>query len=567
MYIFKNALRCISRSFGRNILIGIIVLVIATSSCIGLSIRQAAENAREDTLAGMAITATISFDRQSMMGNIGGKGGMGGRGDGGFDRDGFMSAMLGVSSLTLDDYLIYAGAPSVSDFYYTLTCYVNGSENLSPVSTDSSVSSDDGELSGEITEDTSGADDFQQEGIPGGMMGGMMGNMFGGGDLTIVGYSSDSAMTDFVSGNSSVSEGSVFTESEKTYECIISSELAIFNDLSVGDSIVVSNPQNEEEIYTLSITGIYTSKESNNTIPSMMFSSTSSDPANSIYVSYQTLKAICDSSNEANITVTDEETGRESDSRIEGTLLATYSFASVDAYYQFEEEVRTLGLDDSYAVSSTDITAFENSLLPLNTLSGMAGTFLIVVLVIGAVILVVLNIFNIRERKYEIGVLTAMGMKKGKVAMQFITEIFAVTLVAVIIGALIGAVTSVPVTNALLENQVTAQQNSSDRTEQNFGRQPGNMGGNMGGFGQNGGEMPSMPDGDMPNSTPGGFMDSIFGEESFAANYITEINSATDMSVVLQMLGIALLLTLVSGAVSMMFVMRYDPLKILSNRD
>lgn len=36
------------------------------------------------------------------------------------------------------------------------------------------------------------------------------------------------------------------------------------------------------------------------------------------------------------------------------------------------------------------------------------------ILVIGAVILVVLNIFNVRERKYEIGVLTAMGMKKER---------------------------------------------------------------------------------------------------------------------------------------------------------
>ena len=88
---------------------------------------------------------------------------------------------------------------------------------------------------------------------------------------------------------------------------------------------------------------------------------------------------------------------------------------------------------------------------PLNTLSTMAGWFLLVILLIGAVILIVLNIFNVRERKYEIGVLTAMGMKKGKVALQFLTEIFTVTLTAVIIGIIIGAVSSVPVTNALLE--------------------------------------------------------------------------------------------------------------------
>lgn len=39
MYILKNAWRSISRAKVRNILIGVIVLVIATSSCVALSIR------------------------------------------------------------------------------------------------------------------------------------------------------------------------------------------------------------------------------------------------------------------------------------------------------------------------------------------------------------------------------------------------------------------------------------------------------------------------------------------------------------------------------------------------
>lgn len=67
MYLIKNALKCISRSKGRNILIGVIVFVIAVSSCIGLSIRQAAESARKEMLASMSVTATISFDRTAMM--------------------------------------------------------------------------------------------------------------------------------------------------------------------------------------------------------------------------------------------------------------------------------------------------------------------------------------------------------------------------------------------------------------------------------------------------------------------------------------------------------------------
>ena len=103
MYITKNALRCIGRSKGRNILISIIVLVIAVSACLGLSIRQAAESAKESTLEELNITATISYDSSSMMNDImGGKKGQGG--GGGFERDQFTNMMGNASVLTLEEY-------------------------------------------------------------------------------------------------------------------------------------------------------------------------------------------------------------------------------------------------------------------------------------------------------------------------------------------------------------------------------------------------------------------------------------------------------------------------------
>ena len=248
----------------------------------------------------------------------------------------------------------------------------------------------------------------------------------------------------------------------------------------------------------------------------------------------------------------------ESESKITGTLSATYSFVDTDAYYVFEEEVRTLGLSEDYTVSSSDISSFENSLAPLNTLSTMAGWFLIVILIIGGVILVVLNIFNVRERKYEVGVLTAMGMKKWKVATQFMCEILVVTMIAVMIGAAVGAVSSVPVTNALLEGQVQSQNNQQSQLEENFGR-PGDFGG-----GFPGGSMGGMPS-DFPGNLGGNnpFGDMLNG----AADYITEVDSAMNLTVVFQMIGVGLLLTLVASAASVLFIMRYDPLKILANRD
>ena len=54
---------------------------------------------------------------------------------------------------------------------------------------------------------------------------------------------------------------------------------------------------------------------------------------------------------------------------------------------------------------------------------------------------------------------------------------------------------------------------------------------------------------------------------SEAADYITEVDSAMNLTVVFQMIGVGLLLTLVASTASVLFIMRYDPLKILANRD
>lgn len=501
MYIIKNAFKCIGRSKGRNILIGVIVLVIAVSACVGLSIRQAAEKAKSDTLEGLTVTAAISFDRRSIMSRV--QNSTSESEDGKFDKGQFSELMGAASALSLEDYEKYAEADSVKEFYYYETASVNGSENFSPVTSEESTSNN-------------------SQGSPTGK-GGMSGG-FSSTDFRLTGYSGENAMTSFVEGTAVITEGTIFDENTESLDCIISEELAAFNDLSVGSTVTVINPNNEEESYSLTVVGIYTDSSANEEVLTGKGSS-SGDPANKIYMSSTALEAIAALSQETN--------KDETENALTVSVSGTYVFADADAYHKFEEEVRTLGLDEAYTVSSPDLAAYENSLTPLETLSKTAGWFLIVILVIGAIILIVLNIFNVRERKYEIGVLTAMGMSKGKVALQFLTEIFAVTLSAVIIGAAAGAVSSVPVTNALLQNQVEAKTAQTQQVEQNFGR-----GGKMG---------TAAP---IENT-----------------NYITEISRAADITVIAEMLGIAILLTLVSGAVSMLFIMRYEPLKILANRD
>ena len=130
MYIIKNALRCIARSKGRNLLISIITLVIAVSACLGLSIRQAAQSTKESRLNELTVTASISYDRSAMMNNMTGEEkGQSGK----FDRDQFKDMMGNATSLSIEEYEKYATASSVEDFYYTLTAAFNGNDDLLPV--------------------------------------------------------------------------------------------------------------------------------------------------------------------------------------------------------------------------------------------------------------------------------------------------------------------------------------------------------------------------------------------------------------------------------------------------
>lgn len=63
MLVFINACKSITRSKGRNILIGLIVLTIAVSGSIALAIRTAAEAAKKSGTEAQTITGSISVDR------------------------------------------------------------------------------------------------------------------------------------------------------------------------------------------------------------------------------------------------------------------------------------------------------------------------------------------------------------------------------------------------------------------------------------------------------------------------------------------------------------------------
>lgn len=486
MYILKHAVRSICRSKGRSILIGVILFVLALCSCIGLGIQKAADSSRAAMEALTNITATIETDRRGMMEQAQPQEG---------DREAMREQLQEQQSLTLEELQTYAQADSVSAFYYTGTLYMAGTDELEAVASSQSESRPG--PSGELSTDS----------------------------FALIGYSSDEVMSDFIDGTASISEGSMFAEGGSDPACVISSELALYNDISVGDEITLQDQDGTAEL-TLTVSGIYERESTMMQGPGVV-------SANQILMSYAALAQLAE------------------DAQLSPQVSGTYVFSTMTDYEAFDAECRELGLDEAYTISSTDVNAYEQSLIPLENLSNFAFWFLAVILLIGVVVLIVINVFSIRERKYEIGVLCAIGMRKGKIAMQFLCENMVIALIALLLGFGAGAVLSVPASNALLQTQIASSSQRAQRMDDNFGR------GGMPGY-QEGQDMQQMeePQEEAPEMPSDGMVSAV-----------SSVSEASDPIILLQMAGIAFVLVILSSSATLISIFRFDPLTILANRD
>ena len=538
MYIFKNAFRCISRAKGRNILIGLVVLLLSVSSCIGLSIKEANRTLKKQYADDMEISATIN------------------------PKD--MRKERNVSLVKLTE---LSDNPLVKAFNYSTSVYFAAGDGIEPLDVSGSFKQNkdfkdkygdvkNGETRTTTQTEQSSSDSQDSDSpfpdMPGGFPQGEEGkssgktfitnnnfffNMASMNDFTVMAYNRDSAIPEYISSLNAI------TSSDEELNCVISKSLAEESGLTEGDTFTLKNPDNEEEIYTFTIVGIFDSSESTDT------QDTSSNAAftdNYIYISDAAMGKMLSESKETN-PETDENNDEENTNALSANYKGTFIFANLDDYNQFSES-----LGDDYTLVSTDVSNYEQSISQLETLGKYATYFLIVIFIIGAFVLVIINLFSIRNRKYEIGVLTAIGMKKWKVATQFVVELFVVTFAALIIGSAVGSVASVPVTNSLLVTINTEEKSEAEDSPQ---------------FGDS-----QLPNGDSDRMTPPGGFDGNFKKMmgDFGGdvnNYIANISSATDMTVILEMILVGMGLTLISSAAAVTFVMRYEPLKILNNRD
>ena len=509
MYIMKNAFISISRNKGRNILIGIIITVIACACTIALAIRNTANMTVEEYQNANDIVGSISFDRQSLMENF----------KGGEDATkNNIEAFNNVESLTIDSINNYGNSDYLKGYYYvyatsldsdTLTkatdTYEYEVEDKQTTTTTKKSNSGnrppmDGEGFGTTTEKNTTitiTKRTEKFGI----------NRALTGAFEIDGYSSYDAMTEFTNGTYKITDGEMISNFDD-FECVINSELAKLNEISVGDTIKLKN-STTKETYEFTVVGIYEDNSEQENTQSMY-----SKSVNTIITGSEVVSKL----------VLDDDT-------LVTNITPSFIIKDEEAIEKFQAELKEKGLNGYYTLT-TNLEEITSATKSIENVSKFATTFLIITLIISAVVLLIVNMINIRERKYEIGVFRTVGLSKFKLTMQFLAELLMVSLVSLSVGAVIGGVSAKNVGNYLLQSEITETLNSKEEQDNNFGR------------------------GDIDRKFNTGVQ----------VKQIDEMNTVVNYIVIIELLGIGLVLTFISGFSSMISIQRFSPLTILKER-
>ena len=328
------------------------------------------------------------------------------------------------------------------------------------------------------------------------------------GDFELDGYSSYEAMTEFLNGTYKITEGEMINNFNEN-ECVVSSELATLNEIKIGNKITLKNPNDSEKTYEFTVTGIYTDNSNTDDTRNMY-----SQSANKIITGEGVIQKLV-----------------EDDSTLTTNVTPSFIIKEKDLIEKFQEEVKEKGLNEYYTIN-TNLEELEAATKSIENVKTFATTFLIITLVISSIVLFVINMINIRERKYEIGVFRTIGISKFKLTIQFVLELLVVSIIALIIWAVSGGYLSKPIGNTLLQNEIENAKVEEQEISNNFGKGPMEM--------------------------------QIQGNRQ--VEEINSIDAVVDIYVILELLGIGALLTVISSIASMISIIKFSPLTILKER-
>ena len=219
--------------------------------------------------------------------------------------------------------------------------------------------------------------------------GSRMGGGMAQGDISMQGVSFTDSIAEFMDGTATILEGEHLTEEDKGKNItLIEQTLAEENDLIVGDTITVSNPRDETSTIELQIKGIYSTIS---TVEQGM-DFTAMIPYNKLYVPY---------------TVAATLKGSDFEGTIDSAIFYIDDPADMESFISQAQKESSIDFE-TFKLDADD-QLYQQMVGPIENVASFSNNIVYLVSIAGAIILGLIVMMSIRERKYEMGVLLAIG--------------------------------------------------------------------------------------------------------------------------------------------------------------
>lgn len=245
-------------------------------------------------------------------------------------------------------------------------------------------------------------------------------------NLLLIGSTNEKINDDFIKGLRKIKIGKMYA---KAGEILIGEELAKKNNLKVGDTFDVKLVDlTGTPTLKLRISGIFEDLK-----PSGDGDIGSLNKNNELLMSYETFESI-----------------QGVESLLTGmSIEGSFTLKNPDDVKTLEKEFHSKGMPEYFELS-VNRQAYDKSVAPIAQVAQITQVFSYVVLGVGAFILVGLSLLIMRERKYEIGVLRAMGVTKKKICIMLCIEMCGITLICGVIALMIAKIAAQPLADLML---------------------------------------------------------------------------------------------------------------------
>ncbi|CAM2920766.1 ABC transporter permease [Latilactobacillus sakei] len=266
-----------------------------------------------------------------------------------------------------------------------------------------------------------------------------------------MGMSQSTSTGDFKDNTNKITKGRALTSADvNTNNVVIESELAKQNNLRVGDTIKIKATTTGKKAYTLKVVGIYKASQSS----SSSMGPQQSDPSNTLYTAYTLANQIKGQTNKVDS--------------------AVFTLSNPTQKTAFLKAAKKIINTKKFSLTADDST-YQTLKQSMQKMTNFANKIVWLVAIAGTVILALIIILMVRERRYEMGVLLSLGEKRTKIIGQLLVEMFMLLIVSLALAGIGGQFAGQALSKQVM-NSVTTNTTTDSTTTQ-----PGGNGGPGGG--------------------------------------------------------------------------------------